>query len=287
MPWLTRRELERQGYSGEAITRAVATGMLLRLRRGLYCTPDADPALQRAVRAGGRLTCVSELRRLGVWVFADDLVHVAVPPNAARLPDMAGVRRHWSTPRPDRGSSPQHVSPSEAVEAALHCLPPRMAVASLDSILHLRVIGRAEFASIRSRVTARQRRMMDLADSAAESGLESIVRVLLIELGLHVRSQVRFGRDARVDLLVEDWVVVETDGDGFHDEKTTTRDRRRDAALARRGLVVLRFRYAQVIYELESVAHAIVATVETHRRIRNSGRIAARARSRLKTVDFS
>lgn len=284
MPWFTRRELERQGYSAEAITRAVATGALLRLRRGRYCTPDADPVLQCAVRAGGRLTCVSELRRLGVWVFDDADLHVAVAPNAGRLPVLPGVRRHWTTPRPGRGSSAQHVSPSEAVEAALGCLPPRMAVASLDSALHLRAISRAEFASIRARATASERKLMDLADPDAESGLESIVRVLLRQVGLRVRSQVRFGTGARVDLLVEDWVVVETDGDGFHDEKTTTRDRRRDAALARRGLVVLRFR---VIYELESVASAVIATVETHRRIHNSGRIASRARSRLGTVDFS
>lgn len=174
------------------------------------------------------------------------------------------------------------------MEAALRCLPPRAAIASLDNLLHQRLITPAELAGIRARATAGERRWIDRADPLAESGLESITRLALIELGMRVRSQVRFpAQNARVDLLVEDWVVVETDGDAFHDEKVTTRDRRRDAALARRGYVVLRFRYAQVIYDLETVVQAVVSTVAAHRRVRNAGKVAGRARSRLRRIDFS
>lgn len=136
-------------------------------------------------------------------------------------------------------------------------------------------------------VSERRTRILDLGNGLAESGLESIVRLLAVDLGLSVAIQVRFPRLARADLLIEGWVIVETDGDEFHDEKVTTKDRRRDAALVARGYTVLRFRYAQVVYELESVARAIAAAVGGHRRIRNAGKLAARARGRIATTSFS
>jgi very-short-patch-repair endonuclease len=113
------------------------------------------------------------------------------------------------------------------------------------------------------------------------------VRVLLLDLGLAVRPQVPFGGVGRVDLLVERWVIVETDGAEFHDGTVSPRDRRRDAALASRGYTVLRFRYAQVIFDLGSVANAVISAVEVHRRVRNSGHLAARARSRLRRAEMS
>ena len=185
------------------------------------------------------------------------------------------------------GATAQHVSATDAIESALWCLDRRAAIASVDSALHLRVISATELARLRKVLPESRGRMLDLVEAKSESGLESIVRVLLTDLGLDVRAQVKYPGLARVDLLVEGWIVVETDGDAFHGEKVTTRDRRRDAGLTSRGLTVLHFRYAQVIYELESVAVAIVAAVATHRRIHNSGRLVARARSRLRRARFS
>ena len=113
------------------------------------------------------------------------------------------------------------------------------------------------------------------------------MRVLLRDLGLNVDVQVAFAGIGRVDLLVEGWVIVETDGAEFHDGTVSMRDRRRDAAFASLGYTVLRFRYAQVVYEPLAVASAVVSAVEVHRRVRNSGRIAARARSRMLRVEMS
>lgn len=113
------------------------------------------------------------------------------------------------------------------------------------------------------------------------------MRVLLGDVGLRVEPQVRFRGIGRVDLLVEDWIVVETDGAEFHDAEVSTRDRKRDAALVSLGCTVLRFRYAQVVFEPTTVVAAIVSAVEVHRRVRNSGRIAARARSRITRAEIS
>jgi len=45
-------ELRRHGASGRAITAAIGCGALQRPRRGWLATPDADPHLLAAARAG-------------------------------------------------------------------------------------------------------------------------------------------------------------------------------------------------------------------------------------------
>ena len=52
------------------------------------------------------------------------------------------------------------------------------------------------------------------------------------------------GGDGRVDLLIDGWLVIELDGDEFHDPVA---DRERNAALVRLGYRVHRFGYDQVI----------------------------------------
>lgn len=58
---LTRAELLAAGMTARGLTDAVKTGRLIRLRNGHYATPAVEPHLQRAVRFGGRVGCVSEL----------------------------------------------------------------------------------------------------------------------------------------------------------------------------------------------------------------------------------
>jgi very-short-patch-repair endonuclease len=91
----------------------------------------------------------------------------------------------------------------------------------------------------------------------------------------------------RVDLVVEDWIVVETDGSAFHDVEVTARDRRRDAALIARGLAVLRFRYSQVVFNRPELVAAVISAVETHRRVLNAGSKARRARRRAERLELT
>lgn len=126
--------------------------------------------------------------------------------------------------------------------------------------------------------------LLDRVDARAESGLESLMRVRLQDLGLRVRSQVRVAGVGRADLEVEGAVMVETDGDRWHDEKVTTRDRRRDAGFTRAGRTVLHFRYAQVVFEPADCLETTIAAVEAHRGVRDARAKAARARARLERV---
>lgn len=85
------------------------------------------------------------------------------------------------------------------------------------------------------------------ADPAAESVGESRTRLLLTDLGFRCRSQVWLDTDkgpARVDLLVDDVVIVEFDGlvkyDGAEGREALAREKLRESALVRLGFEVER-----------------------------------------------
>ena len=75
---------------------------ILSTRRGWYALPDTPPLVLRALRAGGRLACVSALAHLEERSLeADQPVHIAVGYGASHLGK--GVVVHWSR-RPIAGS---------------------------------------------------------------------------------------------------------------------------------------------------------------------------------------
>ena len=140
---------------------------------------------------------------------------------------------------------------------------------------------------LRKLASPRSRRLLNLVDARADSGLETIVRVIAHELGFRVRSQVRVPGVGRVDLIVESWIAVETDGTEFHDVSLSPRDRRRDAQLAARGMTALRPGYSLIVFNRDAVARQLIGAVAAHRRVKDSGHLAARARKRLAGLDLS
>lgn len=290
----TRRQLVAQGMTVYAIAAAVRRGDLVRVRRGHYATPGLDTSTIRAVRVGGRLACVSELRARGVWVLDDARIHVHVAANASRLRDPDELRRrdpsddcivHWKPLLNPGAASDSHVGALDALIQAAGCLDAFALVASLDSAVRLGVVRMRELQA--AELPAAMRSAVGYLDPQAESGLESMVRELARLVGLRTSSQVSFAGIGRVDLVVEDRIIVETDGAAFHDAEVTARDRRRDALLVGRGCTVLHFRYAQVIFDRPLVVRTIIAAVEAHRGVHNSGSIARRARRRSEKLGLA
>ncbi|MEO6115208.1 MAG: DUF559 domain-containing protein [Pseudolysinimonas sp.] len=160
-------------------------------------------------------------------------------------------------------------------------------MASIDSALHLRLIHQTDLATIRRGVRRELGALLGSADRRAESGLESIVRIMALDLGFRVRSQVAVRGVGRVDLVVQNWVAVETDGTAFHDVALSPRDRRRDAQLAATGRTVLRPGYSLVVFDRMAVARQLIGAVETHRRVKDAGHLAHRARQRLDRLGMS
>ena len=223
-----------------------------------------------------------------MWVLDSEEVHVHVPGNASRLrSDPRGSRLHWGRLRDPAGSSSTHVGPVDALIQAWECLDELAWIATVDSALHARVVGRSDLRKIAAALPSAARTALGLVDPAADSGLETIVRVIAVRLGFRVSSQVVMPGIGRVDLVIEDWIAVETDGTAFHDVALAPHDRRRDALLAATGRSVLRPGYSLVVHDRMAVARQLIGAVETHRRIQDSGRLAARARKRLEKLEWS
>lgn len=247
---LARRSEIFRHVSRRELDRAVQAGEVARVARGWFASRDAHPAIP-VLGTGCGLGCVSALAALGAWSTTDELhIHVPHSNSGRRLP--TGVL-HWSGVPLARWHSPV----AEAVRQVAGCLPTVDAVASIDSVLHQRILTGDAWQRLCRQHPAVVGRLSRLVDARAESGLESIARLGLAAFS--PQPQARIGR-YRVDLLVGR-VCVELDGYAHHGPDRFDADRRRDAELIARGFVVLHFSYQQVLGDFGAVRQAVEALV--------------------------
>ncbi|MBS1675323.1 MAG: hypothetical protein JSS74_15315 [Actinobacteria bacterium] len=251
--------------SRRQIDLAVSTGLLRRARRDVYLSAAVDERVFHAHRVGGRLDCVAALELLGVYVQHRGELHVQVDPTHGRLRSPNSRRRrrgvdgddcvvHW---RRDRGDA-FVVDPISALVQSFACQEPRHLVATLDSALFKRVIDRDDLAEIFERVPRRFRRLRRLVDGRAESGPESLARLLLRQFGRRIEVQRWIDDVGRVDLVVDGWIVVECDSREFHSGwEMQEADRMRDLALAARGYASLRPTANSLFTEPEILVDAV------------------------------
>lgn len=270
-PILTTAQLRSRGVSERDLTRAVRARLLIRVRRGHYSLPGADAALLRAVRIGGRLACVSAADRLGVWVADDPFPHVAMPHGASRLRSpgnrllpLSDVNRdgctlHWW---PADSASEWQVSLVDALAQVVRCQPAHLAIASLDSALNAKLL--ASLDPVFARLPRKYAALLKRVDARSMSGIETIVRLWVADAKIPFDIQVSFAGIGDVDLVLDYRVVIEVDGRAHHSGQQL-RDYARDAALAARGYIVLRFDYAQVMFAPASVMAAIRGALATSR----------------------
>lgn len=241
--WATysRFELRADGWTARRISSEARGGRIVRARANVYLAREADDDCVAACAIGGRLTCVSELARWGVFVLDGvDRLHVEVPATGSRLRMAARpARLHWTRlPSPPGWAS---VDVIDALVAAVQCQTVRGAIATLDSALHLRLIGDREldqvFAALPCRLCVLRRHL----DRRAESGSESLMRLMLRRLGCRVDVQVQIRGVGRVDLLVDGWLIIECDSEAHHSTWAQQKeDRRRDQVAARLGYATYR-----------------------------------------------
>lgn len=274
----TRAELLARGMTRRALARALETGDLIRVRRDRYMTPAAPAETVQAVRVGGRLACLSLLRMLEVFVFQGDRVHVHVVRGASRLRSpldrtrrLEGrgsrtVRLHWLSLVRPREATTTCVDVVDALAQAVLCQLPRHAIASIDSALNKGLITRADLSDVFRALPARFEALRPLVDGRAQSGPESLMRLMLLSLGCRVDLQVWFESVGYVDLVVDGWLVVECDSKEFHSSwKQQVKDRRRDAVLAALGYATLRVTAEDILYHPERVLAAARGLVFAHR----------------------
>lgn len=261
---LPRLALDQAGVGGGALQRGIANGDVLAVRRGWYGVPDAPPEVVGAVRVGGSLTAASVARLHGLWTLDDAILHVRVAGSASRLRsplDRAapllpshGVCVHYRQRPAGRNDLPARDSLPRALAEMFSCAGPLGAMIAVDSALNLRELSSAGRAELRTLVPASKRRLVDHADPACDSGLETIARMLPRGKRLAHRTQAYIPGVGRVDLLIGDRLVVELDGAGFHiDRADFAEDRRRSFELIMRGYLVVRLTYDMVMRDWERV----------------------------------
>ncbi len=233
--------------------------------------------IDRAVRIGGRLACVSLLALLEVFVLDASRLHVHLPRSMSRLrspddpsrrfaeSDRRSVRLHWWPCRADPGSLAT-VGLIDAVLQAVRCQEPRAAVATLDSILYRGLMTKAELRSAFEWLPERYGVIFRLCDGIAESGPETMMRLILRQLNLRYVPQAYIAGVGRVDFLVEGWLIIECDSKAHHEGWAKQRqDRHRDLAAAAAGYTTLRPLAADLMFDCAAVAAAVRGLVRAHR----------------------
>lgn len=277
--------LDAAGVSRVTLRQALAQKRVLPVRRGWYGVPDAPPAVVRAVRVGGALTASSVAGLHGLWLLDDARLHVRVAGNASRLrspldPTLPldathGVCVHYREQASGPADLPARDSLPRALAEMFTCGPALAAVIAIDSALNLRELTSDGRAQLRALVPASKRHLVDGADAACDSGLETIARLLPHERRIPYRTQAHIPGVGRVDLLIGDRLVVELDGAGFHiDSADFAEDRRRGLELVMRGYLVVRLTYRMVVDDWERVRADLLELVA-----RGEHRWGARARA--------
>ena len=260
-----REQLTRGGMSTHAITAAVRQGRLLRVRRGVYALPGTRPEIISAVRVGGRLTCLALLSLIGVFVLSNPALHVHVAPHLSRSRRRrpGGAVLHWAASCAEE--APLHVvSLHDAARQSVRCQPPRASVATLDSLLHHRLLTMQQLATIIAELPVRFATLLDLVDASAESGPETFMRLILRSLGVRFETQVEIPGVGRVDFVVEGWLIIECDSKAHHEGwNKQVADRRRDLAAARLGYVTIRPVAADLLGDSASIRAAIGEVIAT------------------------
>lgn len=239
---------------------AVEDGSILRVRPGVFAVPSTVPDLIEAAAHGGALTCASALRLHGIWTLKDDpTVHVWLGGTGrVHHPSPCSCVGHFFAGTMRLGLAPVEV----VLVHVYHCHGDEAFFAALESALRQRKVSTSMRDRVRMRLPVGARWLVDLARTDADSGLESLLRLRLHLLGIHLECQVTIPTVGVVDFVVGGRLILETDGRENHDGVSHRhKDLRRDAAASLLGYETLRFDYALVVHDWPVVESAIFAAL--------------------------
>ena len=233
----------------------LAAGTITRLRRGTYALGDLDDVRARAQAVAATVSHLSAAVSHGWKVKEPPQRPTITMPRNRSLPDDDSLEVFW-----------QDLSPMQAyrgvtrpVETVIGCARAYAfdeALCVADSALREKAVTRAQLlaAAEASPRTGRAKALAvaGAADGRAANPFESCTRAIALGVnGLSVRPQVHVRGVGRVDLAdLALGIVIECESFEFHsDAASLKRDVRRYTACARRGLVVVRFTWAEVMFD--------------------------------------
>ena len=170
-----------------------------------------------------------------------------------------------------RNTASEHcVGINDAVVHAIRCHMPWHAIATLDSVLHQGILSLDGLSALFRQLPDAHFAVLGTLDGRAEAGQESILRLLMWQLGLHCDVQVTISGVGRVDLIVEGILILEADSRLAHDGwELLVRDRNRAIDSARQGYLTLRPAYQRTMFDPTAVHEAVVALLDVwnHHRV--------------------
>lgn len=231
------------------------TGQLRRIRRGWYQTPEANPEAIRAIKLGGRLCCLSECKRQGLWVPPGDIrPHIALPSHAENdLPsDVVG---HRSKLNPGQPTVPLR----ESLGMVLRHHDAETGLIVLESAVDKGLITRWQARELIAEQSGRKQQELRFFTPGAQSGSETRARLFLQRRGLDVKIQQHPAGVGRVDILVGKSLIIECDSAAHHSKvEDYLNDRERDLQAIDAGYSVIRLSYPQIWSEWKRTQQVLI-----------------------------
>lgn len=253
-----------------AVQRGLADGTVAVHPGPVVALPGTPVALVHAVALRGVLCDLSAALYWGIAVLEPPrLTAVAVQASRRRLPGTEPVRRRLSAQDVDEAAPVTR--PLRTVLDCMRHLAFRSAMVVANSATELRLVTPDDLVAgarhMRGPGTGRARAVARCVEPRCESPVETLLYLLLRELGVAFQLQVDIAGVGRVDALVGGWLVVEADGYAFHRSRQDYReDRRRANRLAAGGYVLVRLTYEDLVFERARTARLLHDVLSAGRR---------------------
>jgi very-short-patch-repair endonuclease len=257
------------GFSRTSLHKAVAAGRIVRIRRGVYGLPGQAGALGLALQHNALLTCLSAAPTYKLWTLHDsNSLHLS--PGHKQTP--AGTLAHGRLLHPVHPWLPV-AGLADVLIHAIRCLPETEALVMVQCATQR---GDVTVDFLRRKLpgnrNARARSVLDNLVPRADSVLEVLANYRFRRAGLHVRRHVELPGVGEVDFLIEECLVVETDGETHLEPRQVKKDRKRNNATLIGGHLGLRFGYDDVVHHPERMMAEVLAVLELCRRGAFGGR---------------
>jgi len=150
-------------------------------------------------------------------------------------------------------------SPEQTLAQVLLSCDRLTAIACADSAIRVGTLTPFQVAAVFVAMPRRVRRWERYVDGMPDSGLESMVRVWLIDRGIPFVHHALIPGVGEVDFLIGRSLIIETDGKPGHDDgEGRRRDYARDTAAAISGHITIRLSYRQVMFDWPSCEQQIL-----------------------------
>jgi very-short-patch-repair endonuclease len=270
---VTAAELAAAGLGRRAVERRMVEGRLRRLYRGVFLVGAQPGRWSReiaAVLAVGHGAAISHRSAAALWEILppnDDPVDVTVTRGHPR--NRPGIQVHRTRRfQHSLNAGVRVTTPLRTLQDLASAVGSRDLERAVEEAQVRRLVTRQEIERLRGRSGAAGRgREPSLTRSEAERRLLRLIRVAQLPAP---RTNVRVDRHEVDFLWLDERVIVEVDGFGFHSSRAAfERDRAKDRALQAAGYVVLRITWRQLVDEPEAVIAALAGAL-AHRRSASS-----------------